>query len=94
MGNKDLCSSENSNFNKDDKTNSMASVFFSLPPNQYALLSALIAVLLAENLDLNQQNSLGNFIVNVGSTMLTIAAQGQLIESNSKKTTVVNRNNT
>jgi len=59
--------------------------FFSLPPKQYALLSALIGLALIDGLDADQQNSLGNFIVNVGSTMLTAAAQNQLIESGNKK---------
>jgi hypothetical protein len=81
MVKKDLCYSENKNCNK----NSIASSFFSIPPNQYALLASLIGVALAENLDLNQQNSLGNFIVDIGTTMLTAAAQGQLIESRSNK---------
>jgi len=59
--------------------------FFSLPPKQYALLSALFGLLLIDGLDAAEQNSLGNFIVNVGSTILTAAAQSQLIESNDKK---------
>lgn len=82
MVNNDFSSSENKNCNK----NSIASSFFSIPPNQYALLASLIGVVLSENLDLNQQNSLGNFIVDIGTTMLTMASQGQLIESSNKKT--------
>ncbi|MPM72261.1 hypothetical protein SDC9_119234 [bioreactor metagenome] len=56
---------------------------FSLAPVQYTLLSVFIGLLLIDRLDLSQQNSLGNFIVNVGQTILTAAAQGQLLnESN------------
>jgi len=59
--------------------------FFSIPPRQYALLSTLLGILLIGNLDLNQQNSLGNFIVNVGQAILTAAAQGQALQNNSSQ---------
>jgi hypothetical protein len=61
------------------------SCFFSLPPKQLALLSSLIGILLIDDLDLNQQNSLGNFIVNIGQAILTAAAQGQSLQSNSSQ---------
>lgn len=77
MGNIDICSKIN---NKN--TNPLSSCFFSMPPKQYALLSSLLGILFVENLDTDQQNSLGNFFVSVGSSMLAAAAQAQLIESN------------
>lgn len=55
--------------------------FFSIPPIQFTLLSTLVGILLIDNLDLNEQNSLGNFIVGVGQTILTAAAQGELIKT-------------
>lgn len=59
--------------------------FFSLPPKQFALASSLVGILIIDNLDLNQQNSLGNFIVNIGQAVLTAAAQGQSLQSNSSQ---------
>ncbi|HOQ02194.1 MAG TPA: hypothetical protein PK604_15540 [Acetivibrio clariflavus] len=60
-------------------------MFFSLPPKQFALLSSLIGILLIDNLDLNQQNALGNFIVNVGQAILTSAAQAQTLQNNNSQ---------
>ena len=57
-----------------------SSWFFSLPPKQFALLSSLIGILLTDNLNPDQQNALGNFIVNIGQVILTSAAQGQLLQ--------------
>lgn len=75
------CDNQNSSSCNDNNcTNSLAACFFSLPPKQFALLSSLVGILLIDNLDLNQQNSLGNFIVNVGQSILTAAAQGQFTE--------------
>jgi hypothetical protein len=53
---------------------------FSLPPAQFTLLATVIGFLFMDGLDLGQQNSLGNFLVTVGQTILTSAAQGQLIK--------------
>lgn len=43
--------------------------------SQLAILSSLIAALIAQELTVDEQNVLGNFIVSVGSSLLTIAAQ-------------------
>lgn len=55
-----------------------------IPPTQFAVFAALIGAALAEELDVNEQNSIGNFLVSVGQTLLTIAAQTetQKAESN------------
>ena len=55
--------------------------FFSLSPERFTLLATIIGILLTENLDLDQQNSLGNFITSIGQAMMTAAAQGQLLQS-------------
>lgn len=47
-----------------------------IEPDVLALLSALIAVDLAKGMDLEEQNVFGNFIVAVGSIILTMAAAG------------------
>ena len=56
------------------------SCLFNLPPRQFSLLSSIIGLMLTEGLDINQQNSLGNFLVNIGQNMTTAAAQQQLLE--------------
>lgn len=61
--------------------NPLVEFFFSLPPKQFSLLSSIIGILLLQDLDLNQQNSLGNFLVNIGTNILTAAGQGQLLQS-------------
>ncbi len=43
-------------------------------PNALALISALIAMDLAQGLDLEEQNVLGNFIIDVGQILITMAA--------------------
>lgn len=80
------CENQCNNMNNDSNCdNLLTKCFFSLPPKQFSLLSTLIGIFLIDNLDLNQQNSLGNFIVNVGQAVLTAAAQGQMIQSNNSQ---------
>lgn len=79
-GNNNNNNSNNSN-NSNSNLDPLASCFFSLSPEQFTLLSSLIGIALIDNLSLGQQNSLGNFIVNVGQAILTAAAQGQLLQS-------------
>lgn len=52
-----------------------------IPPEQFTLLATIIGVLLSSELDPNEQNSVGNFLVSVGQTLLTSAAQAQLQQS-------------
>lgn len=73
------------NCNENSCVNPLAESFFSLQPKQFSILSSLLGILLIDNLDLNQQNSLGNFIVNIGQAILTAAAQGQYLQSSSSK---------
>jgi hypothetical protein len=80
------CENQCNNINNDSSCdNLLTNCFFSLPPKQFSLLSSLLGLLLIDNLDYDQQNSLGNFIVNVGQTILTSAAQGQLLQSNNSQ---------
>lgn len=51
--------------------------FNSLSPEELAVISLVIAVLMSENQDADKLNVLGNFIVSVGSLILTWAAQMQ-----------------
>jgi hypothetical protein len=74
------------NLNQSDDTNICCTNtgdtgIFSLAPTSYALLASLIGVLLSCNLNLEQQNSFGNFLLSIGQTVLTAAAQGQMQQS-------------
>lgn len=77
-------SSNNSN-NENAASNKLAACLFSLPPNQFSLLSSILGILLIDDLDISQQNSIGNFIVGIGQTILTAAAQGQLLKNNNSQ---------
>ncbi|MEG0370919.1 MAG: hypothetical protein RR645_01340, partial [Clostridium sp.] len=50
---------------------------------ELALLASLFAIEISESSSIDQQNVLGNFLATVGATLLTIAAQGQNLSSNS-----------
>lgn len=51
---------------------------FNIPPDEFALIAALLGVGIANKLDVNEQNSIGNFLESVGQTILTVSAQEQL----------------
>ncbi|WP_053956742.1 hypothetical protein [Inediibacterium massiliense] len=55
--------------------------FFNLPPDTFSILATLLGLGIANGLDLNQQNSLGNFIEQLGQTILTVSAQAQSQQS-------------
>ena len=56
-----------------------ASFLQSLDPTEYTIISILIAILVSSNLSINEKNSIGNFLIEIGQTLLTIAAQENLI---------------
>ena len=49
--------------------------------NQLIILSTLLSLVISDNLSPDELNTLGNFIVAVGSLMLTKAAEIQALES-------------
>lgn len=51
---------------------------FNIPPDEFALIAALLGVGIANNLDSNEQNSIGNFLQSIGQTILVVNAQEQL----------------
>ncbi len=65
--------------------NPLFECFFSLPPEQFALLSVLIGIVISDFLDIDQQNILGSFLSNLGGTISTISAQAAFLESNNSK---------
>lgn len=63
---------------------------FVLPPAQFVLLSVLIGIMLSENLNPDEQNTLGNFIANIGQTLMTVAGQAQFRMKVAEDSTEVN----
>ena len=61
--------------------NTLLDCLLSIPPAQFTLFSTLIGLLIVEGLTIDQQNTLGNFIVGIGQAILVAAAQGQYLES-------------
>lgn len=57
---------------------------FNLNPYEFTLIAPLIGSIISKNLTIDQQNSIGNFFELLGQTILTIAAQAQIIEDNKK----------
>lgn len=62
-------------------------LFNDICPNEIAVLSTVVAIALSTDKSADDNNILGNFLVAVGSIILTIAAQQQNIASmqNNKK---------
>ena len=56
-----------------------ASFLQSLDPTEYTIMSMIIAILVCSNLSINEKNSIGNFLIEIGQTLLTVAAQENLI---------------
>jgi len=52
-------------------------LFDQIPPKQFTLLSTLLGLLLTADLNENEQNSFGNFLVTVGQALLTNVSQVQ-----------------
>lgn len=52
--------------------------FFNIPPDLLGIIAAVLGVGIANKLDLNEQNSLGNFLQSIGQTILVANAQEQL----------------
>ncbi len=51
----------------------------SLPPIEYSVLGSIIGTLMAFGLTIPEQNSLGNWLEQIGQILLTISAQAQVI---------------
>ncbi|MDF2880505.1 MAG: hypothetical protein K0R54_1062 [Clostridiaceae bacterium] len=56
-------------------------LFNDICPNELAILSTVVAIALSTDQSADDNNILGNFLVAVGSIILTIAAQQQTIDS-------------
>jgi hypothetical protein len=52
-----------------------------ISPEELALIAALIGIVLAEELTIEEQNVLGNFIVEIGCVLLVTASQGEFLKT-------------
>lgn len=64
--------------NQREEIRNYADFLYGLSGNELGFLASAIGLLLSQNLDLYQLNSLGNFLEAVGQLMLSIGAQEQL----------------
>ena len=55
--------------------------FFNMPEKEIIVLSAELAVLLSDNLTVDRQNTLGNFLMSVGQNIIVAAGQKALREN-------------
>ena len=55
--------------------------FYKMSDKDMILLSAAVAVILVEELTVDEQNTLGNFIMCIGQNIVSAAAQKILLES-------------
>lgn len=65
--------------------------FDRIPPKQFALIAAFLGILLSHCLDVSEQNAIGNFIVSIGQTILTEAAQSTNLEEHPTKSSLCNQ---
>lgn len=59
--------------------------FFSLSPEQITLLATAIGLGVSKGYDAGEQNVLGNFFIQIGQTIVTVAAQQELLSSRHQK---------
>jgi hypothetical protein len=55
-------------------------LIFSLPPRSFTLIAVLFGFILIDDLNGDEQNALGNFIIMVGQVLETNSGQKQLLE--------------
>ena len=84
---------ENEAFEKfvDQDFNDLAKWMYSLNAYEFIFIATLVGTLIAGNLTINQQNSLGNFFEQIGQTLLTIGTQNTLIKHNNRRNAGIKR---
>lgn len=59
----------------------MASIFQNISPKTYTISAFVVANILIEDLSIDEQNTLGNWLDLVAQTIITNAGQEELIEN-------------
>lgn len=67
--------------------------FDKIPPESFTLIAAFLGVLIDTVTTTDERNAMGNFLVSVGQTMLTSAAQAINQEAISKQKDMLSRMN-
>lgn len=57
------------------------SILSSLTPFQLALATTILAILISDDRDINEQNLIGNFLIGLGGIVIIIASSQQLSEN-------------
>lgn len=60
---------------------SLSDFLFSFTGNEFAIMSSIVAFIISQNLDIDEVNSIGNFLEAVGQFMLCKAAQDQVLSN-------------
>ena len=55
-----------------EKSKSFVKWIYSLSPYEFTAVAAIIGLLIAPNLNLNEQDSIGNFLIEIGQVLLTV----------------------
>lgn len=75
----------NNNNSFDDFLNvdykSFSDFLFSFTGNEFAVIGSLIGYFIGQNLNIDEQNSLGSLFELIGQVLLTISAQNQVIQN-------------
>ncbi len=58
-----------------------SSILLSLTPEQFTAIAVLIGFLAADDLSVDEQNTLGNFLMTIGQIIVTIAGQKAILEA-------------
>lgn len=53
--------------------------FTDINPDELALLATVLGIIIADDRDIEEQNTIGNFIIAVGATILAISSQKQFL---------------
>ena len=63
---------------------------FSFTGNEFGIIGSIAGYLICQNLDIDEQNSIGNFFELVGQMILAIAAQNQVKHNDSNQSKAYN----
>lgn len=63
---------EHMDFIDTEKSKSFVKWIYSLSPYEFTAVAAIIGLLIAPNLNLNEQDSIGNFLIEIGQVLLTV----------------------
>lgn len=73
------------NLDQTNKSCTKMPLFSDIPAKQLSLLASVLGLALIDDLDTDQQNVIGNFLVSVGQSVLTAAAAAAASESKASK---------